>query len=52
MGRVEEAKREVELYAKYKAMKENLRAVYKELAVQPDEIRADDARDQEASGRN
>jgi Flp pilus assembly protein TadD len=50
MGRVEEAKHEVELYGKYKAMKEKLRSVYKELAVQPDEIRADDARDEEASG--
>jgi Flp pilus assembly protein TadD len=50
MGRVDEAKRQVELYEKYKAMKEKLHAVYKELAVQPDEIRADDARDEEASG--
>lgn len=41
-GRVEEAKREVELYKKYKAMKEKLRAVFKDLEVQPSEIRPDE----------
>jgi Tfp pilus assembly protein PilF len=40
MGRVEDAKREVELYQKFKDMKEKLRALYKELQVQPAEIRA------------
>ena len=42
MGRMDDAKREVELYQKYKEMKEKLRAVYKELLIQPDEIRADE----------
>jgi len=42
MGRVDDAKREVELYKKYKNMKEELRAVYKGLLIQPDEIRADE----------
>jgi tetratricopeptide (TPR) repeat protein len=41
-GHVEDAKREAELYKKYKDMKEKLRAVYKELQVQPSEIRADE----------
>jgi cytochrome c-type biogenesis protein CcmH/NrfG len=40
-GRMDDAKREVELYKKYKDMKEKLRAVYKDLQVQPSEIRAD-----------
>jgi len=40
-GRMDDAKREVELYKKYKDMKEKLRAVYKDLQVQPNEIRAD-----------
>jgi cytochrome c-type biogenesis protein CcmH/NrfG len=40
-GRVEDAKREVDLYKKYKDMKEKLRAVYKDLQVQPSEIRSD-----------
>ena len=40
-GRMDDAKREVELYKKYKDMKEKLRAVYKDLQVQPGEIRAD-----------
>lgn len=40
-GRVEDAKREVELYKKYKDMKEKMRAVYKDLLIQPAEIRAD-----------
>jgi tetratricopeptide (TPR) repeat protein len=51
MGRVEEAKHEVELYEKYKAMKEKLHAVYKELGVQIDEIRADDAAGEETTGK-
>lgn len=50
MGHVEEAKREVQLYEKYKAMKEKLHAVYKGLGVQPDEIRADEAAGEEADG--
>jgi tetratricopeptide (TPR) repeat protein len=40
MGRMDDAKREVELYQKYKEMKDKLRATYKELQIQPDEIRA------------
>jgi Tfp pilus assembly protein PilF len=42
IGRVEDAKKEVELYKKYKDMKEKLRALYKELQVQPKEIGADE----------
>jgi Tfp pilus assembly protein PilF len=42
MGRVDEAKRELELYQQFKEMKEKLRALYKELQVQPKEIRADE----------
>jgi Tfp pilus assembly protein PilF len=42
LGRADEAKREVELYQKFKEMKEKLRALYKELQVQPKEIRADE----------
>ncbi len=41
-GRAEDAKREVELYKKYKDMKEKLRALYKELQLQPTEISADE----------
>jgi Tfp pilus assembly protein PilF len=41
MGRTQDAQREVELYKKYRDMKDKLRAVYKELAVQPEEIRED-----------
>jgi tetratricopeptide (TPR) repeat protein len=40
MGRTEDALREVDLYKKYKDMKEKLRAVYKDLLIQPEEIRA------------
>jgi Tfp pilus assembly protein PilF len=40
MGRVDDAKRELELYQTFKDMKEKLRALYKELQVQPAEIRA------------
>jgi tetratricopeptide (TPR) repeat protein len=39
MGRADDAKREVELYQKFKEMKEKLRALYKELQTQPKEIR-------------
>ena len=42
MGRTDDAKREMELYKKFKEMKENLSALYKELQVQPKEIRADE----------
>jgi len=42
MGRMDDTKREIGLYQKYKDMKEKLRAVYKELLIQPDEIRADE----------
>jgi len=41
-GRVDDAKREVELYKKYKELKEKLRTTYKDLLVQPKEIRADE----------
>jgi tetratricopeptide (TPR) repeat protein len=41
-GRLEDAKREVELYKKYKEMKEKLRALYKEMQIQPSEIRIDE----------
>ncbi len=42
MGRADDAKREVDLYKKYKDLKEKLRAVYKELLIQPKEIDADE----------
>lgn len=42
MGRADDAKRELELYTKFREMKEKLRALYKELQVQPKEIRADE----------
>jgi len=42
MGRSDDAKREIELYKKYKDMKEKLRALYKELQVQPEEISVDE----------
>jgi tetratricopeptide (TPR) repeat protein len=41
-GRVDDAKREIDLYRKYKDMKEKLRAIYKEMQIQPEQIRADD----------
>ena len=41
IGRSEDSKQEIELYKKYKDLKEKLRAVYKDLQVQPDEIRGD-----------
>ncbi len=46
MGRTDDAKREVELYQTFKEMKEKLRALYKELQVQPKEIRADEKDEQ------
>jgi Tfp pilus assembly protein PilF len=46
MGRVDDAKRELELYQKFKDMKEKLRALYKELQVEPAEIRANEQDDQ------
>jgi Tfp pilus assembly protein PilF len=46
MGRVDDAKRQVELYQKFKEMKEKLRTLYKELQVQPKEIRADEPDEQ------
>jgi tetratricopeptide (TPR) repeat protein len=42
LGRMDDAKREVTFYQKYKDLKEKLRAVYKEMLIQPDEIRADE----------
>ncbi len=41
-GRMDDAKRELELYKKFKDLKEKLRAVYKELQVQPSEIHPDE----------
>jgi len=38
IGRTEDAKREIELYRKYKDMKEKLRDLYKELEIKPEEI--------------
>jgi len=51
MGRVDDAKREVELYQKYKEMKDKLRATYKELLIQPDEIRADENPEEKPHGK-
>jgi Flp pilus assembly protein TadD len=51
MGRTEEARHEVELYQKYKDMKERLRGVYKELQIQPEEIRANENADDESAGK-
>ena len=51
MGRTDDAKREVELYQKYKDMKEKLRGVYKELQIQPAEIRANENTDDESAGK-
>jgi tetratricopeptide (TPR) repeat protein len=42
MGRADDAKREMDLYKKFKEMKEKLNALYKELQVQPKEIRTDE----------
>ena len=46
MGRQDDAKREMALYKKFKEMKEKLSALYKELQVQPKEIRADEPDEQ------
>jgi tetratricopeptide (TPR) repeat protein len=45
LGRTDDARREVELYKKYKDMKDKLRVLYKDMLVQPQEIREDDAND-------
>ncbi|HEY1648428.1 MAG TPA: tetratricopeptide repeat protein [Terracidiphilus sp.] len=45
MGRTEDARGEIELYKKYKDMKDKLRGVYKDLLIQPQEIREDDPSD-------
>jgi tetratricopeptide (TPR) repeat protein len=42
LGRPEDSKREIELYKKYKDMKEKLRGIYKEMQITPNEIRLDD----------
>ena len=42
IGRSEDSKRELELYKKYKDMKEKLRALYKDLQIQPKEITVDE----------
>jgi tetratricopeptide (TPR) repeat protein len=41
-GRVKDSKRELELYKKYKYMKENLRALYKELQLPLQQISVDE----------
>lgn len=41
IGRVDDSRREIELYKKLKDTKDKLRALYKDLQVQPEEIRAD-----------
>jgi tetratricopeptide (TPR) repeat protein len=50
IGRLDDAKREVVLYKKYKGMKDQLQTVYKDLTVQPDEIREDETPDEKPSG--
>lgn len=45
-GRMDDSKREMDLYKKFKEMKEKLQALYKELQVQPKEIRADEPDEQ------
>jgi hypothetical protein len=42
-GRVEDANHEVDLYKKYKELKEKLRSLYQELMIQPQEITAEEA---------
>lgn len=51
IGKLDEAKREIDLFQQYKGMKDKLRAVYKELQVQPDEIRADADTDADSKGK-
>jgi tetratricopeptide (TPR) repeat protein len=41
-GQAEDAKREIETYKKLKDTKDKLRSIYKEMQIQPNEIRADD----------
>jgi Tfp pilus assembly protein PilF len=43
LGSVQQSKQELELYKKYKEMKEKLRGLYKELQIQPNEISADES---------
>jgi tetratricopeptide (TPR) repeat protein len=45
LGRTDDARREVELYKKYKDLKDKLRLVYKDILIQPQEIREDDPND-------
>lgn len=40
MGQTENAKREVDLYKQYKGLKEKLRVTYRDLMIQPSQIRA------------
>ena len=42
LGRTDDSKRELEQYKKYKDMKEKLRALYKDLQIQPKEISAEE----------
>jgi len=44
-NRSADAKRELDEFLKYKQMKEKLRAIYKEMQIQPDQIREDDKDD-------
>jgi tetratricopeptide (TPR) repeat protein len=46
IGRVDDAKREVDLYKHYKDLKEKLRATYKDLLIQPKEISANEQDEQ------
>ena len=41
-GRLEDAKHEIELYRKYKEMREKLSGLYKEMQIRPSEIQLDD----------
>jgi tetratricopeptide (TPR) repeat protein len=45
MGRIDDARRQVELYKRCEDMKAKLRAVFKDLLIRPKEIRADDQGD-------
>lgn len=42
MGRIDDSRKQIELYKKYKDMKEKLQALYKELQIQPKEVSADE----------
>ncbi len=48
LGRTDDAKNEIELYKKYKDMKEKLRALYKELQIQANEIGEDEPEEKKA----